>query len=106
VAELEHALEAADVEHVERQGQRAGLLEARRAEAPHEAEQRVHAAHARPRQGAVEEHGCVPRDVRAVCSGLGPERLDIAQGVHAALGRIVLRVDGAAAGRLPRMRFH
>ena len=49
-AVLEHAFQAMDVEHVGGEGDGADLGDARRAVAAHEAEQRVDAPHARPRQ--------------------------------------------------------
>ena len=83
--------------------QAARLLDPRGAEATHQAEQRIHAPHPRPGQRPVEQRGRVPRDVRTVLGGLRPQRLDIAEGVYAPLGRIVVRIDDAAARRLPGM---
>ena len=102
---LEHPSEAVDVEHVGVEGDGADLGDARRAVAPHEAEQRIDAPHARPRQRAVEQGGGVAADDRAGGVGLSPERVDIAHGVDAALDGIVARIDGLAAGGFPRMRL-
>ena len=75
---FEHALEALDIEHVGVERDGAGLGDARRAVAAHEAEQRIDAPHARPRQGAVEQRGGVAADDLAGCVGLATEGVDIA----------------------------
>ena len=54
-----------------------------------QAEQRIDAPHARPRQGAVEQRGGVAPDHRARLVGLAPQRVDIAERVDAALDGIV-----------------
>jgi len=81
------------------------LGDARGAVAAHEAEQRVHAPHARPRQRAVEQGGGIVADDLAGGVGLAPERVDIAHRVDAALDGIVARIDGLVARRFPRMRL-
>ena len=94
-----------DIEHLGRQRDRAGVIDAGGAVASREAEQRVDAPHARPRQRAVEQRGGEAPDGVADARRLLLQRGDIAQGIDAALGGIVGRIDRAAARRLPRMRF-
>ena len=94
-----------DVEHVGGERDGAHLRHAWGAVAPHEAEQRVHAPHPRPRQWAVEQRGGVATDDVGGGLSLTPQRVDIPHGVDAALDRIVARIDRLAAGCFPRMRF-
>ena len=77
----------------------------RGAVAAHEAEERVDASHARPRQRAVEECRGVAADDLAGRLGLAPQRVDIAHRIDAALERVIAGIDGLAARRLPWMRF-
>ena len=101
-----HALEAADVEHVNLERDAARLLEALGAVAAHEAEQRVDAAHAGPGHGPLEQRASEAADGLAVLGSLALEAVGIAQRVSALVRREVARVDGAAAGRLPRVGLH
>ena len=102
---FEHAFHAVDVEHVRGERDGADLGDADGAVPTHEAEQRVDASHARPRQWAVEQRRGVATDHLAGGVGLAAERVDIAHRVDAALDRIIARVDRLAARCLPRMRF-
>lgn len=71
----------------------------------HEPKQRVHAAHPRPGEGAIEQRGGVAADDLAVAGGLALECGDVAHGVDAALDRIIVWINRSPAGRLPRMRL-
>ena len=89
-----------DVEHVGGERDGADLGDARGAVATHEAEQRIDAAHPRPRQRAVEQRGGVAADDLAGGVGLAPQRVDVAHRVDAALDGIVAGIDRLAARRL------
>ena len=101
-----HALKALDVEHLNLERDTARLLDALGAVAAHEAEQRVNAAHARPRQRDLEQGVGEAADGLTVRGGLALEERDVAQGVGALVSGEVARVDRTAAGRLARVRFH
>ena len=105
LAELEHPLQAMDIEHLDRQGDRAGVIDAGGAVAAGEPEQRIDAPHARPRQGTVQERCREAPDGRAGARRLLLQRRDIAQRIEAALCGIVGRINRAAPRRLTRMRF-
>jgi len=94
-----------DVEHVGVERDRADLDDARGTVAADEAEQRVDAAHARPRQRAVEERGGKAADDLTSGLGLSAECIDIAHRVDTALDGVIAGVDGLPARCLPRMRF-
>ena len=72
----------------------------------YEAEQRIDAPHARPRQRAVEERRREAPNGLAGARRLLLQRRDVAEGIDAARGGIVRFIDRAAARRLPRMRFN
>ena len=104
--EGEHALEPRHVEQLGGESQLADLLDAGRAVAFHEAEERVHPPHACPREGHGEEGVRDGPDRRAVARGLALEERHVAQGVRGLLGGEVRRIGRAAPGRLPRMGLH
>src|SRR6202022_86404 len=103
--ELEHALETMHVEHLDRESGGARLLDARIAVTLGETEQRVDAAHARPRQRRVEERMGEAADRLSVLARLLLEKSDVAQRVSALVLGIVAGVDRLAAGHLARVRL-
>ena len=94
-----------DVEHVRTEGDRADVGDARGAVAAHEAEQRIHAPHTRPRQRTVEERGGIAANDFAGGFGLSAECVDIAHGVDAALDGVIAGIDSLPTRCGPWMRF-
>ena len=83
---MQHAREPLDVEHLGGEREGAGLVEAGIAVPARQSEQRVHLAHARPGERAIEQGACVPGHGLAVLGRLPLEEGTIAPGVGALVG--------------------
>lgn len=104
-AELEHALEALDVDHFDCDGERAGLFEPLGAVLPRQTEQGFDLPHASPGKRDVEQHLRSSSRGRAVAAGLSEEESGVALCVRQLLFREIRRIRTAPSRWLSGMGF-